>query len=208
MILIIPLRNSGNFENLRYALRSICLHMPITDCILVGGKPKWYKGFHLEHKDYGIERKEENIRDKVIAGSELLGGEFIFANDDHILNAPITKIFNKGLLSENLATRNPNGSYARLLTNTINRYGDVANVDTHCPMIMNSEGVKLTKFDWPKFGIGFKTCYAQENGIVSEYMPDCKVSVIPENREWYSLTPGFRVKTLKNIFPEPCIFEK
>ena len=184
--------------------------MPIKECILVGGKPKWYKGFHVEHKDYGIERKEENIRDKVIAGAELLGGEFLFSNDDIFLLDKYQGVLNKGLLSETLATRNKNGSYGRLLKNTIDMFGDVDNVDTHYCMFMDSEGVKKTKFDWPLFGVGFKTCYAVKNNIKSIYYPDLKISEPCDisNRKYFTTTPSFKTKFLHNLFPDPCIFEK
>lgn len=208
MTVLIPLRNHDNGNQLRFALRSITTHHPeINRCILVGGCPEWYTGEWVSHKDYIPDRKEENIRDKVLAGSKVLG-EFLMANDDHILLAPIRTTWNKGLLSETLRTRNPNGSYARLLVNTMQRYGDVSNVDTHCPMWMTGEGVQRTAFEWPRFGIGFKTCYAQENGIQSEYMEDCKVDKgIPAGREWFSISDIYRVKELQNIFPTPCKFE-
>lgn len=206
MTLLIPLRNTGTYEKLRYALRSITTHMDITDCILVGGKPDWYTGFHVEHPDYTLERKEENIRDKVIAGAP--AGEFLFANDDHILKAPLRFTWDKGPISETLAGRNPNGTYGRLLHNTIQRYGDVANVDCHCPMIMTGEGVQRTAFQWPQFGLGFKTCYAQENGIDSTYITDCKVSHLPAGREWWSMTSDFDLRQLFRILPEKSKFEK
>lgn len=206
MNLIIPLLNRDRGDQLRFALRSITTHMPITRCILVGGKPAWYTGEHISHPDYIPERKEENIRDKTIAGSTGVG-EFLYANDDFILMAPLSTTWNKGTLSETLATRNKNGSYGRLLQNTIARYGDVPNVDTHCPMMMTEEGVKRTAFDWPIFGYGFKTCYAQENGIISEYMPDAKITSGMRSL-WFSLHPSYRVRELFGLFPDKCTFER
>ena len=204
--IVIPLLNSGPYEQLRYALRSITTHMPIDRCILVGGKPNWYNGEHIQHEDYGLLRKEENIRDKVIAGAP--DCSFLFANDDHILLAPITTTWNKGPLSSTLVGRNPNGTYGRLLHNTIQRYGDVPNVDCHCPMMMTGEGVKRTAlFDWPQFGIGFKTAYAQENWLESVYIPDCKTDKLPEDRQWFSMTDTFDVRQLVDLFPNPSKFE-
>jgi len=207
MTVVIPLRNDGNYSQLRFALRSITTHHPeITDCILVGGKPDWYTGQHIPHKDYGPVFKEANIRDKVLASG--VRGRFLFANDDHILLTPIVSTWNKGLLSECLKNRIGNGSYTRCLRNTLEHYGDVDNVDCHCPIWMDSEGVKRTNFEWPEFGIGFKTCYAQENGVKSEYMEDCKVDKLPVGRPWFSLTDAFNVRQLFGLFPEKCIFEK
>lgn len=207
MNLVIPLRNGGGYEQLRFALRSITTHHNVTDCILVGGKPVWYTGQHIPFKDYWPIHKEANIRDKTIAGAELVQGEFMFANDDHILLQPITETYNKGLLSTNLAKRVGNGSYTRCLRNTLDHYGDIDNVDCHCPMMMTTEGVRKTAFDWPDFGIGFKTCYSQENGIESVYMEDCKTDRMPVNRQWFSLTDNFPVQKLVALFPKKCIFE-
>lgn len=204
---IIPLKNNNQYNQLRFALRSITKHHPeITECILVGGKPAWYTGKHIPFKDYGPVFKEANIRDKVLAGCQGVD-QFLFANDDHILLAPLTKIFNKGLLLYCLSKRIGNGSYTRCLRNTFEHYGDVDNVDIHCPMWMTGEGVKKTNFEWPEFGIGFKTCYAVENQILSEYMEDCKTSTVPVNREWFSLTDNFPLQNLTQYFPERSIFE-
>ena len=206
MKLVIPLKNDCNYEQLRFALRSITANHDITECVLVGGKPSWYTGYHIPHKDYGPIFKEANIRDKVLAAR--VKGSFMFANDDHILFSPLTETYNKGLLSDCLRTRIGNGSYTRCLRNTLEHYGDVDNVDTHCPMIMTGEGVEKTNFDWPQFGIGFKTCYAQENGVSSTYMEDCKVYDIPVGRPWFSMQDRFPLQKLTQYFPEKSIFEE
>lgn len=206
MILVIPLRNNGNYEQLRFALRSITTHHDITDCILVGGKPKWYTGQHVFYPDYGPVHKEKNIRDKVLNSG--VKGEFMFGNDDYILLQPIQATYDKGLLSVCLASRIGNGSYTRCLRNTFNHYGDVRNVDIHCPMIMTADGVQRTAFQWPEFGIGFKTCYAQENGIASVTMEDCKTSTLPIGRPWFSMRDDFNVMQLFGIFPENSKFEE
>lgn len=213
--LVIPLKNDGNYNQLRYALRSITTQHPeIDNCILVGGKPTWYTGQHIAHKDYGPDYKEQNIRDKVIMATLALSlpiGNasipFLFANDDHILFTPIRSTWNKGLLADNLATRQGNGSYTRCLRNTLEYYGNVPNVDCHCPMWMTGEGVQKTLFDWPRFGIGFKTCYAQENFVTSEYMDDCKTDKMPVSRQWFSMTDNFPLQKLFELWPKKCIFE-
>jgi len=209
MILVIPLLNNSNYEQLRFSLRSITKHHQIDRCIIIGGKPKWYTGDHIPHKDYDPFHKEHNIRDKVLTAASTITGEFMFANDDHILLSPLNKVYNKGTIKQELDKRIGNGTYTRCLRNTYERYGDIPNVDTHCPMIMDSELIKRTAFEWPVFGIGFKTCYCQENGIQSEYYDDCKVSTINKvrNRLWFSMTDNFPVKDLFVHFPDKSIFE-
>ncbi len=210
MTVIIPLLNRSDGAQLRYALRSITTHMPITRCILVGGKPVWYTGDHIPFKDYSPDRKEENIRDKVMAGAEATNSPFLFANDDHILLAPLRCTWNMGLLSTKLSTRIGNGSYTRLLRNTLNHYGDVPNVDCHYPMFMTTDGVRRTLFEWPRFGIGFKTCYAMENGIRSAYCEDMKLTRPADltGREWFSVGDSYPVRHLHELFPNPSLFEK
>ena len=207
MNLVIPLKNDNNYEQLRYAMRSITTHHEIHKCFIVGGRPDWYTGNHIIHKDYSARFKEHNIRDKVLTACLHFPGEFLFANDDHILLQPINEVYNKGLLSDCLRSRAGHGSYTRCLRNTMERYGDVDNVDTHCPMVMDAELVSNTGFDWPDFGIGFKTCYAQENGISSVYMDDCKTDKIPQGREWFSMTDIFPVRKLAELFPIKSKFE-
>lgn len=207
MQLVIPLKSDNRYEQLRLALRSICTHHDITDCVVVGGKPKWYTGKHIPFKDYGPVQAGENIRDKTIAGAELVQGEFMFANDDHILLEPLTETYNKGLLSGCLAQRRGNGTYTRLLRNTLDHYGDVPNIDTHCPMFMTTEGVQKTAFKWPLFGLGFKTVYAQENNLSSVYEEDCKVREYPAGRKWFSMVDNFNLEPLYKIFPVKSKFE-
>lgn len=206
MKLVIPIKNDGHYDQLLFALRSITLNHPeITECFLIGGKPAWYTGGYLQFKDYGPDKKEQNIRDKV----SLIPGSFLFANDDHILLSPLNEFYNKGLLADNLAARQGNGSYTRCLRNTFERYGNVPNVDTHCPMWMTGEGVQKTLFEWPRFGIGFKTCYAQENNITSVFMEDCKTDrLLPLDRKWFSITDNYPLQKLFGLFPEKCIFER
>lgn len=213
MVVIIPLRNQSknNYYELRFALRSICIHNPIERCLLVGGKPEWYTGEHIQHVDYVSEFKEQNIRDKTVTAARIIKGDFLFANDDHFLLTPYTGVHNKGLLSDTLKNRQPNGSYTRLLQNTLSYFGDVENVDTHCPMLMNSEGVERTVFDWPKWGLGFKTTYAQVNKIPSVYHPDQKVADVSQVKDglYFSTYEGAKNLTLLlDMFPVKSIFEK
>lgn len=213
MNLIIPLRNGSpnKYYELRFALRSICQHNLIDRCILVGGKPDWYVGDHIPFPDYDQYRKEENIRDKTNAGAQLIGGDFMYSNDDFFVTAPYPGLHNKGLLSDCLKNRNPAGSYTRLLKNTLTHFGDIPNVDTHAPMVMNTEGVERTMFDWPQWGLAFKTTYAAVNGLDSVYHPDCKVMDVAD------VVPGYYFSTYENsknmeklleMWATPSIFEK
>lgn len=210
MNLLIPLLNRPSQE-LKYAIRSICLHNTIDRCLIVGGKPSWYIGEHLPHPDYhGYHLKEENIRDKTNAGAKTLNGEFLFANDDHFVTAPYPGVHNKGLLSYCLKDRQKNGSYTRMLLNTFHKFGDIPNCDTHCPMIMNTDGVAKTMFEWPLWGIGFKTTYAAMNDIASTFHEDNKLHEIPDMVPipYFSTYADCKnLHRLAEIFPDKSIFE-
>ena len=206
MTAIYPLRNNDDGRYLRYSLRALFKVYPDLEPIVVGGCPAWYNGKHVPHPDYTHERKEENIRDKVIAAAV---DEFLFMNDDIYITKPITQAYDKGLLSETLNRRNPNGSYGRLLNNTMKYYGDVKNADIHTPMWMTGEGVKRTAFDWPMFGLGFKTCYCQENNISTVTIPDVKLDKpLQEYPPIFSTSDLFPVKHLDKLWPHHCKYEK
>ena len=224
MNLVIPLLNTSNnnYFNLRYAIRSACKHNRVERCILVGGKPSWYIGDHVPHVDYDKERKEENIRDKVVSGAQYLHDtssnldysgfiEFLFMNEDHFMLAPYQGAHNKGLLSDTLKNRQPNGIYTRLLQNTFNYFGDVPNADTHCPMRMSNHGIERTVFEWPRFGLGFKTTYCQVNVIETTYHIDHKVgdlAIVPPDAPYFSTTGYYKgAEKLLQMFPEKSIFE-
>jgi hypothetical protein len=211
MTIVIPTRNNVNSESLRFSLRSICLHHDVTRCILIGGKPGWYTGEHIPFPEYDIHRKEENIRDKVLVAAKVITGPFLFANDDHFITAPITKVYNKGLLSDCIKGRTPNGSYTMLLKNTLAHFWDMPNCDTHCPMWMDSELVDNTNFYWPMWGIGFKTCYAAVNKIESVYYRDLKIDKWTDEDKGLFFSTGVNFKEWGNIYelwPNKSIFEK
>lgn len=228
MNLVIPLLNTSinNYFELRYAIRSACKHNRVERCVLVGGKPIWYTGDHVLHVDYDKERKEENIRDKVVAGAKYLklttkapgdyigtgDVDFLFMNDDHFMLSPYQWAHNKGLLSATLKNRQPNGIYTRLLQNTFDHFGDVPNADTHCPLRMSNHGVERTVFDWPRFGLGFKTTYCQLNNIQTTYHIDHKVgdlSLVPPDAPYFSTTGYYKgAEKLLEMFPEKSIFER
>lgn len=208
MNLLIPVRANREAYTLKFAIRSICQFNDIERCLLVGFKPDWYTGEYLPHPDYTADRKEENIRDKTVAGSKLMG-EFLFANDDHFMLSPYMGVHNKGRLSETIKSRQPNGSYTHLLQNTLSMFGDVPNVDTHYPMMMNKAGVEKTVLDWPRWGIGFKTTYAYLNNIHSVYHPDNKVNDIKHAGPPYFSTSSIcqGLEKLSLMFPIKSIFE-
>lgn len=212
MDVLIPLINGRGFYELRYALRSFEAHFKPDRILIVGGKPDWYKGEHLPFKDYGPIFKEKNIFDKTVAGAELLSGDFYFCNDDHFVMAPYWGLHHKGKMADNLRSRNRNGSYGRMMQNTIDIFGDhINNYDTHCPMVMNKAGLDKIKLDWSiHFGYGFKTSYVYSNGLDGDFYDDGKFNTIPREikRPYFSTTESCtNLNYLQRLFPNKSKYE-
>jgi hypothetical protein len=211
MDVLIPLINGKGFYELRYALRSFEKWLNPERVLIVGGKPDWYTGEHLPHKDYEVMFKEKNIFDKTVAGAELLDGDFYFCNDDHFLLAPYQGLHHKGRMIDNLRIRNKNGSYGRMMQNTIDVFGDVMNYDTHCPMVMNRGGLKAINLKWTvHHGYCFKTSYCASNNITGVFHEDHKFNTIPKtlNVPYFSTTESCNnLSVLPRLFPTKSKYE-
>lgn len=89
MQLVIPLHKSRiNYQDLRYALRSVEKYGNFDgEVVIVGEKPAWIKNVtHLKLTDDPNEwYKERNIYRKILKSFEVVGDNFIFMNDDHVL---------------------------------------------------------------------------------------------------------------------------
>lgn len=212
MDVVIPLTKCRDNFELRYALRSFDKWYSPDRVVLVGGCPEWFNGEHIEHDDYHALFKEKNIHDKVKKGAALLGGDFMMCNDDHFALAPYPGLHHKGKLKNTLKGRNLNGTYGRLLINTIEWFGDVDNYDTHCPMVMNLAGILNIKVDWSIHnGFGFKTSYVYSNGLSGTYFEDAKYHTIPKtiNRPYFSISESCsNLNYLSKLFPTKCKWEK
>ncbi len=213
MDVVIPLINQRNFFELKYAIRSFERWFNPERVVLVGGKPDWFTGEHIPFPDYNPLFKEKNIHDKTKAGAKLLGSPFLFCNDDHFVLAPYWGLHHKGKMNDCLKQRNRNGTYGRMMVNTMDIFGeDIFNYDTHCPMMMDLAGIENIKLDWSIHnGYCFKTSYAYSNGLTGEFYEDGKYNTIPGEikRLYFSTTESCNnLHVLERIFPTKSKFEK
>lgn len=214
MVTVIPLKQAPNYDQLRYALRSLAAHYPETELIIVGPElPKWCNATHIHFPDAKhYEWKSRNIYEKCLAAFKQVD-EFLFMNDDHILLAPVNYSHHKGRLIDNIKARNPIGTYTVLLQNTYDVFGDVYDFDTHCPIFYGKQQFeKLLHLDWTKMhGYGIKTAYCAANNIEGEYYPDLKFNTVigdTTGRLYFTIEDGCQLVELKKLFPLPCKFEK
>ncbi len=215
MITVIPLRSQSEYEELRFALRSLCAQYPGTELMIVGPKiPDWM--FHVEHIEYPdtihYEWKSKNIFDKTCEAFNFTD-RMLFMNDDHILLSPVDYSHHKGKLLDNILSRNPIGTYTRTLQNTYDVFGDVMDFDTHCPIWYDKEAfLRLKELDWSKeHGYGIKTSYCALNGIAGQFYEDLQFyDKIGDysGRLYFSTNDNCQLQGLHKIFKEKCKFEK
>lgn len=200
---------------LRYALRSIDMYFPENDVLLIGDKPRWYKGDHLQAGDTHC-RKEYSIMQKVLLAPF---DNFIMFNDDHFaLQSGEIKYWNDGPL-EDLLKRGAKG-YGATIRNTLELYPDALNYDIHTPIVFNRETLHRLAGDLQK-EYCLKTVYCTGAGIRGEYMEDMKINAplsaarIREKiagRVFFSSGPhalvGDMVEVLGELYPTPSKWEK
>lgn len=204
MTLLIPLlnRSPNNFLELRYALRTMERNLPADRLILVGGLPSWCKpDIHISHPDAQTKsRKEENIRDKVLAG--MPDGEFIFANDDHF-------ILQHYYIFPNYYSKEFGGTGGYLIT--IKNTDRSLNYDVHCPIIMDADRfTTMCTGDWPEWGYCLKTLYTY--GLPGLETADHKIREWQPGLPWFSTYDGcfagVIMRNMQKLFPEPSKWEK
>ena len=211
-MIVIPLIQQANYNELKYCLRGIEKHHPKEQVMLVGALPNWVKNvIHLPHSDSRHhEYKARNIFNKILSAFDYCD-RMIFFNDDHIIFAPVDYYHHKGKMTTE--GRSPNGTYTALLRNTMQHFPDCNDFDTHCPIVYEKEAfLKLKNLNWCKpFGYGIKTSYCEINGIKGEYYPDVKFTKVVgdiTNRKYITTLDGCDLRPLDAVYPNKSKFEK
>ena len=144
---------SGDNEELRYSIRSAVKNLKFDNLWVVGGRPDWYVGNHLEVPQ--SKAKYSNARNnlRAICNSTKISNTFILMNDDFYIINKVDKIpyMHGGLLSKKfLQYKELTGEtrYALMLRKTFlnlsrRAKGDVLDYELHVPMVMEKE--KLLK---------------------------------------------------------------
>lgn len=190
MRIVIPLIESqyDNIE-LRYCLRSIKKHCKHDGITVIGFKPKWLTGVkHIEYpaaltNDY----KEKNIYDKLC----LVGGKFLYFNDDHYLLQDFTArsfpYYYSGSLEQKYSSVSPRNVYRNTILNTANVVGWKKQFfGLHCPILIDNLSKPAILWDKP-FGYCLRSLYTADVGIEIE---DLKLKANFDKHQIYDLING------------------
>jgi hypothetical protein len=175
---------AGENEELRYSIRSAVKNLKFDNLWVVGGKPSWYTGKHLEvPQNYG---KYQNMKDNVsaIARSKDISNTFVLMNDDFYIVKPVEKIenFNGGRLIDkaNMYDRlSESSSYTKRLFDTygkLRRMGFEYPLDfeMHVPIVINKANLRHAV----KYNLLWRSMYGNVFDIESTKMDeDVKVYV-------------------------------
>lgn len=210
MRVVIPYKLSGNGEELRYAIRSMYKHfIDITGVLVIGDKPDWYKGDHIDRGDIRGQ-KELSIMSKVLMCPD---GAFLYSNDDffalkdfQVLTLPDYHDYT----CAEMAMKHGKGRYRDMYAACQPQW---LNFDVHTPMFMHLESFK-ERFDLMDEQIPIKTMYAH-NSPRAEYYTDSKIRGYHTtkeleyhiwNREFFSTHDSAiddtMIKFLRNLYPD------
>ena len=220
---------SGDNEELRYSIRSVIHSFPDAKVWLVGGKPDWYSGNHIEinqnHHKYANAINNINA----ICDSEGISNEFVLMNDDFFIIKKIDKIdnFYNGLLSEKIDryTKITGSSmYIKKLIMTKTRLVDQGiesplDYELHVPMIMQKNKLKVIISKYPS--CLWRSMYGNIYSVGGSQMEDVKFYVnqkhaarskeITEESTFLSTEDqsfGLALsRVLIKLFPEPSNYE-
>lgn len=218
MDVIIPYQLS-HFNELKFALRSICKYQHHSRVILVGDRPDWYQGDHIQAADVQG-RPEFSVTSKILKGIKVATEDFILWQDDiYKLNYnPIKPVF-CDTLEHAVATRHQARFY-NIMRNTLDKFPDGLYYGGHTPMIINGPRFKDAVSElWSKDMIP-KTMYGNYAEIGGELVEDCKIRGTVcydyavkwiKDRDYFSTSHyGMNrdmVRLLNELFPEKCKYE-
>jgi hypothetical protein len=147
MICIIPYKRQNDGTELRYAIRSLVLYFSdLDDVILIGDKPSWYRGRHIQYSNAAsASTKEGNLIAKVKAHAP--SGPFLYSNDDFFLNHSYSAETLPAYYSHtcrHMALQARDTTYRRLYSNCLPTW---LNYDVHVPSILNGDLFRRLKPD-------------------------------------------------------------
>jgi hypothetical protein len=140
---------AGDNEELRYSIRSAVKNLKFDNLWVVGGKPRWYIGNHLEVVQN--KSKYTNARNnlKAICNSSEISDSFILMNDDFYIMNKVDDVpyMHGGLLADKVKKYEDltgNTRYVLMLKRTLlglsRRFKkDILDYELHVPMVMEKE---------------------------------------------------------------------
>lgn len=199
---VIPVRDRGPWEHLRFALRSIKKNHPAR-VILIGGRPDWYSGDHLPTAQGRDKFTNQETAMRVACQTETISDPFVWWCDDHYLLTPA--VVPRAARSD-WATAN--GMYQKRMTaarQLLEAHGlPTLNYELHLPMVIDKFGM-MTALD---LGGDMRTIYGNLTRYADYEMADVKLKAKdpwPEG-PWVSTSKAsFQTHRghLENLFPTP-----
>jgi len=151
----------GDNEELRYSIRSVIHSFPESNIWVVGGKPKWYSGNHIEVKQDSFKYKNAVNNLIAICNSEKISDKFILMNDDFFIIKKISNIgvFHGGLLSKKIEeyqilSRSSNYINKLIMTDRKlkkHRIENALDYELHVPMVMQKAALADILLKYPQY---------------------------------------------------------
>jgi hypothetical protein len=175
----------GSNEELRYSIRSVSESFPDANIWVVGGRPDWYTGNHIQtlQNDDKYSNAIENLY--AICNSKDISDSFVLMNDDFYIVKNIDSVlsYHGGLLSEKVDQYqriNPNSNYTRKLAATYKKIRSIGiekplDYELHVPMVMEKENLRKS-LSYGK-NLLWRSIYGNLFDVGGEKMEDVKVYV-------------------------------
>jgi hypothetical protein len=215
MRVIIPYRRDlNNGRELRYAIRSMYKYFtPISGVLLIGDRPRWYKGDHLPVKH--ISHKESDIINKILQCPD---EHFLFCMDDNFALQPFDETL--PLMYEGpLQGRKEKGKYKTRIDNVLSVYPDGYFYDIHVPHIINRYAYHSSlPDDWRTREYLCKSLYGNfmrgyrlsaSHAQVTDYKISSKESLTVDTAQPFFSTIDYLAGKIKfeMLYPEPSPHE-
>ena len=175
----------GLNEELKYSIRSVVNSFPESNIWVVGGRPDWYAGNHIQ-----VSQNEDKYKNAInnlhaICDSSEISDTFILMNDDFYIIKKIDKIldYHGGSLLEKINKYqkiNANSNYTRKLSATYKKIKALGvenplDYELHVPMVM--EKTKLKQALSYGENLLWRSIYGNLFNLPGEEMEDVKVYV-------------------------------
>jgi hypothetical protein len=174
----------GFNEELRYSIRSVIQNFPDPNIWVVGGKPRWYIGQHIEVPQTGTKYENAYKNIATVLESDQIKSNFVLMNDDFFIIKPMTEIptyhgtflINKVKTYERLF---PRSTYTYKLRNTYETIKGLLSVEPmdyelHMPMIFNKSKLAAI-FNKSNTDTLYRSLYGNYYSIGGIEKPDVKI---------------------------------
>ena len=219
------LRNDYDGEELKYALRSVCLNFPFRKIVFVGGCPKDIKpDIYIPDVQEGSTKwARANHSIKLALSHDNLTEDIWIFNDDFFIMDRVTEDVNyfNGTLEKrviDLKRKNPSGSnyirYMDVMRNQlVSMNKDTLSFALHVPFLINRVKAMELYEKFPNLKM-FRSLYGNYFEIDCKFMKDCKVydlQTIPDTPYISTTDAAFKEgkvgKFLKKYFSNPSQYE-